>query len=362
MFTKQELIALFVTLGVVIVVAGIFTFFFARYAKSTASALESGEADIELIDSNLASKSSKAMRRKKIGTIVSNVAFYAFLAISVPLLAIAVINRVNGGVLSFGDTSVLLVGSGSMSMKHDINKYYLDDPELRAKYNLDNQFQTNDLIFLHTPKDQKEINLYDVISFYDTSKNQMTIHRVIEIDKSTARYVFTTRGDANGPRAEGDSTDPSAYNDPFKSTFADIRGVYTSNRIPGVGLLILFFQSPSGIATMLAVLYLLGMVGHFTRKIDLAARSRTELLDGIINKETPEGTKEVAIIYKGCTYRFGADGSYQGKTGSETEGSTLTRVILTQEGATKQTYQLGSYAQKKADDGQEDNSPLRRHR
>ena len=348
-FSKSELIALLVTLVVVAVVAGLFTFFFGRYTKSTIEATASGENDIDLIDISIADANPKAKRRKKVRGILANVVFYVVLAITVPMLAVAIVNRANGGALTFGDTSVLLVGSGSMSFKNDANLFYLDDPELQKQYVLDNQFNTNDLVFLKNVNVQDDIKLYDVVSFFDSSKGITIIHRVINIDKSKASWVFTTRGDANNA---SDGT----------ILFEDIRGKYTNNRIPGLGLGILFFQSPSGIATMLAVLFFLGMTGHFTKKLDIAARDRAVVLQGIIERDLPtEGPYENVIIYKGITYRFDEKG-FKTRSGTETEGTTLTKVTVSKEGTTKQTYHLGTNHRSTENSETEDpSSSLRRH-
>ena len=83
------------------------------------------------------------------------------MAIIIPVFALAIVSKVNGNVMMVGGNSIMVVASGSMSEKNKANNYLFT-------YNLDNQFQTYDIIGISEVKDKIEIPK----DFYDKIKGE----------------------------------------------------------------------------------------------------------------------------------------------------------------------------------------------
>ena len=299
--TPTEIISLVVTLVGVGCFAAVFTILYGKYSKGAIKEVKSGKRDIELIDQSITEQDIKIKRRKKALSITYNIFFYGLLAIVIPLFAFAMINKIQGNLMPFGDTTVMVVASGSMSFKNEANDYYLKDPAKQEVYNLDNQFSRFDMIFIQRPKSFEDIKLYDVIAFYNDYEKDVYIHRVIEIDKVNQK--FTTRGDANNAT------------DPYHPLYSDVKGVYTSAKVDGIGMLVMFFQSPSGIITVTSVVYCLWMIGHYSSKIEKAEKERTAKLATIIDEASLEKGAELmaanfteTIFYQGYAYTFNEKG------------------------------------------------------
>ena len=133
--------------------------------------------------------------------------------------------------------SLRVVKSDSMSMKHENNKYLVEN-------NLDNQMQTFDIIVTYAPPAEEDIQLYDVIVY--EANGELIVHRVVLIVEPNENHpdsrLFYTRGDA----IKKNDTTPVKYE--------QIRGIYREERIPFVGSFVLFMQSPAGIiCLMLAI-------------------------------------------------------------------------------------------------------------
>ena len=195
-----------------------------------------------------------------------------------------------------GDNAVMVVASGSMSQKDESNDYLFT-------YNLNNQFQTYDMITLTKVSNQSQLEMYDVIAFRN-NKNINVIHRIINIEYVDGVAKYTTRGDAN------------AATDSYHPTFNDVIGKYTGKRIPAIGIFIMFFQSYAGIITVASVVYCMFMISHFSRKSDEASEERTELLSNVfdfnsLNEEEIDSMNQgfnQYVYYQGYKYIFGENG------------------------------------------------------
>ena len=190
-----------------------------------------------------------------------------------------------------GDSSAMVVASGSMSNKNVSNEYLFDN-------NLDNQFQTFDMIVLKKV-DASYINKYDVIA-YRNDKKVNIIHRIVSIDKIDGVTRYTTRGDANNS------------NDSYKPRYEDIIGKYSNRRIPTIGIFISFFQSYSGIVTIISIIVCLYFIDRDNRKLIFVEDDRKELLQTVfdvtfMNENTYQdmmSNTETKIYYKGYCYKF----------------------------------------------------------
>lgn len=130
-----------------------------------------------------------------------------------------------------------VVYTGSMASKNEKNKYLETN-------DLNDQIKRYDLIFLSPMPEQEDIKLYDVVA-YQASDGTLIIHRIVKIEEVDGQTLFTFRGDAN------------ESSDLLRVSYSQMKGIYKGNRVPFVGSIIVFFQSPAGWICMLLMVLVL---------------------------------------------------------------------------------------------------------
>lgn len=136
-----------------------------------------------------------------------------------------------------------VVRSASMSKKHEKNTYL-------AKNDLNDQFNTFDIILTYKAPPEEELKKYDIIVYDNDGK--YIVHRIVSIDepsptKHTGERWFLCQGDAND------------VSDRFPVKYEQIKGIYKGEHIPFVGSFVLFMQSPAG--WLCLVLVIVAMIG-----------------------------------------------------------------------------------------------------
>ena len=302
--SKMEIIALVVTIISLLCFCIVFTILFSHYCKASSEEVLSGKKDIELLDSEFLEKKKKK-KESNTRKIVKKVVSYVVLSVLILFLGLSIYSKANNDVMLLGNSALLTVASGSMSYKNEENTY-LDFN------NLDNQFQTYDVIKIQKVKEE-DLKLYDVIAFKN-NENKIIIHRIIKIESDVLGVKYTTRGDANN------------LSDEFNPRFENIVGRYTGNRVPIVGIFVLFLQSYSGMVTVVALLYCIYMFDKNYSKLKKNCDDRLNLLLDII--KDPLNVKEFKttyvqyIYYQGNIYEF-QDGVFKKKTDGENNDNTL---------------------------------------
>ena len=119
--TKLEIIALIATCIGVICFALVIIILYRNYINKAISETESGIRDIELIDTIIYENDPKTKRRNKAVSISKNVVYYVFLVLAIPFLCFGIYSRFTNGVVMLGDSSAMVVASGSMSNKNVSN-------------------------------------------------------------------------------------------------------------------------------------------------------------------------------------------------------------------------------------------------
>lgn len=285
-----EIISLIVTFIGVVSFASVFTILYHSYSTSTINETISGKRDIELIDEIIYEKQEKVKNRRKVNRIIRNVFFYIILIIIIPIFIFSLINKIQGSTTMIGNKSIMVVASGSMSEKNKANDYLVTN-------NLNNQFQTYDIIVLNKVNSESELKLYDVIAFKDdTGKN--VIHRIISINYDGGEIRYSTRGDANNAT------------DTYRPCFNDVIGKYSNKRVKTLGIFVVFFQSYPGMITIIAMVYCLIMIDRISAKISKVSQERVDHLTEVIeqiNETNVDSLKAVykeTIYYKGFAYHF----------------------------------------------------------
>lgn len=147
--------------------------------------------------------------------------------------------------------TVKVVQSGSMSYKHEKNKYLYDN-------NLNDQIDTFDVVFLASMPGEFQLKQYDIV-LYEVD-DILIIHRIINIEEPNENHPnerwFQLQGDANQSP------------DRFPVKYSQMRGYYTGDKIPFVGAFIMFLQSSLGyLAIAIILVYSIG-TPIITKKID----------------------------------------------------------------------------------------------
>ena len=65
--------------------------------------------------------------------------------------------------------------------------------------------------------------------------------------------------------------------------FENVIGKYTNKKISGIGVFIMFFQSYSGIITVLSIVYCMIMIDRMSNKINKVQEARIKFLEEIID-------------------------------------------------------------------------------
>lgn len=268
-----EILSLIITIVSLLCFSVVFTFLFRSYFKREIDGVKKGYYDIDLFVEEEQNKEKG--KGHKVLDISFKVVQYVFLGAIAFLFLASVYERVSGGRILIGDSTAYVIASGSMSEKNRENGY-LYDPVLQEQYDLDNQFNTYDVIGITRYASQDDVSLYDVVAF--TSNTGTTIvHRIVEIENIDGTDFYITRGDSNGA-AETD--DNSFYGDYL--SYESIIGYYNGFRIPAVGAFVIFLQSGAGIVTIVSIIYCFLMFEFYRNRLDKATEERRTLVKDLI--------------------------------------------------------------------------------
>ncbi|MCQ2797182.1 MAG: signal peptidase I [Bacilli bacterium] len=293
---KIEILSLVITIVALISFCAVFTVLFMNYYKSLTEKVLEGKEDIDLIDNAIYESKKKSQKKTRVTRLVLKVVCYAVLAVLIAGIGMGIYGRITGNVMPIGDTTAIVVASGSMSEKNEVNTYLFEN-------NLNNQFNTYDIIQVKKYGSQNDVKQYDVVAFKNAD-GVVIIHRIVSLNVVDGETCYLTRGDSNNASDNGSQYTTFLH-------YSDIVGYYTGNRVQMLGVAVIFLQSNSGIITILAVLYALLMQDYLRGKYEKAANERTnlliELLDYDLNKEEAndlDTSYSESLTYKGIEYRF----------------------------------------------------------
>lgn len=265
-----EIISLIVTIICLLSFSLVFTYLFRHYYYSNIKEIEEGKADIDLIDNALYEYKKSKNKVNKVLSVTGKVFSYLLLIVVLFFFGTSLYSRFSGNNMVFGDTSYIVIATGSMSEKNKYNDY-LFDQKLLSEYDLNNQFDAYDVIGVTKYKSQEEIKLYDVIAFKGKD-DVIYVHRIIEI-RDDGTYV--TRGDSNARSDNG--TLYEGY-----LSYNKIVGKYNSSRVKGIGIFVIFIQSNGGIITIISIVYCMFMFDYYRDKYNESIERRTKfILDGL---------------------------------------------------------------------------------
>lgn len=320
--TSVDVIVLVITLLCLISFCGVFTILFNHYYKSNINLINSGKEDIDLIDNAIYEENQSKNKFSKVIKIITKIVSSIVLVVIVAIFSISLINKVKDDGIIFGNSTLMVIASDSMSKKNnDI---------VSSNSSLNNQFNTYDIIGISKYSNQDEVKLYDVVAF--KNKNNVTIvHRIVKIniDEQTKEVTYLTQGDSN---LYPDNTSGSQYIGYL--SYDKIIGKYNGTRIQGLGIFVIFLQSPAGIVTIISLVYCLIMYDYLSNKYKKAIVDRTnvliDLIDYDLNKEHVDDvitSYNETLIYKDQLYSF-KDGKFLGKEKNNLEYKKLNDYMV----------------------------------
>lgn len=137
-----------------------------------------------------------------------------------------------------GLPALRVVNSDSMSKKHEKNYWLFDN-------DLDDQFDTFDLIFTQDIPAEEDLELYDIV-VYKLDEDTYIVHRIVQILPPNVNHpnetYYLLQGDAE-ERA-----------DTLFVTYDQMVAIYRGQKIPFVGSFVKFMQSPAGMICIVLVL------------------------------------------------------------------------------------------------------------
>ncbi len=290
-----EILSLIITIVSLACFAVVFTFLFRSYFRHEEEEVKQGYYDIDLIVEDRQVK--EKTKGQKALDVVYKAFQYVFLGVIAFVFVASVYEKASGGRILIGDSTVYVIASGSMSEKNTANTYLYDEA-LKQEYNLDNQFNTYDIIGITKYKSQEDVRLYDVVA-YTSNSGTTIVHRIVEIENIDGVDYYITRGDS-----QPSSDDNTFYGDYLR--YDSIVGYYNGFRLPAVGAFAIFLQSGAGIVAVASIVYCFAMFEFFRRRLDKQIEARKAML---LSKIPYDGTSDELksvhierITYNGVEY------------------------------------------------------------
>ena len=275
-----EIISLVVTIICLLSFCAVFTVLFKHYYDSSIVQVKDGKEDLQILKNAKDIAKAKNSKKSKALNIIGKVLSYTVFALIIVIFSISLYSRFSGNAIPFGNSSLIVIASGSMSEKNEDNTYLSS---------IDNQFNTYDIIGITRYENQNDIELYDVVAFKN-EEGTTIVHRIIEILDDNGEEVYITRGDSNNTSDNG-----VQYEDYLR--YENIVGYYNGTRIQSIGIFIVFLQSNAGIITIVAIAYCLFMFDYYSNRYEKAVEDRTNLLISTLNYDLNDDASNVDVIY-----------------------------------------------------------------
>ena len=253
--SDYEIYGLVLCLIVFTIFTVLFTVMLVTILNATVKLIRSGAED-----ESIKTEYKKSLRQKKsgiLGKIISAV-FCIFLCL---ICAFAVVVNIFGDNFALDLPTISVVKSGSMAKKHEKNKYLVEN-------GLNDQLQTFDLIVTENLPDEFDLQLYDIV-VYEVD-DVLVVHRIIMIEEPNEKHPeerhFLLQGDAlENP-------------DRFPVRYSQMKGIYKGQRVPFIGSVVTFLQSPAGYLGIILILFSLFATPAMDKKIDKEKAKRLAII------------------------------------------------------------------------------------
>ncbi len=187
-------------------------------------------------------------KEKNLVSSIANILSTVVLVISIAICVLVIISmKSSTGVANLFGYSVLSVQSDSM------------EPV----------FQKNDLIVIHMTKPSDRFKEGDIVSFvsYDSAGTRcVNTHRIVHVDKGETRDRYTTKGDN------------AVANDRKKLYSNSIIGEYTGKKVAGLGKIVDFINSPTGILLCVVIPSAIIIIAQVVNYVTAASKRKRQML------------------------------------------------------------------------------------
>ena len=253
----------------------IFAFFFLAVKVWLES--ESGLIFLGRYDEEIKQKKAKKEHKvwKFIRNILSGIILGGFITIAIGLFVTTTIKE-SINYIGIAPISIL---SGSMSEKNHLNDYLEEN-------DLNNQFNKGDLIFLEKLPEQDDLELYDVIGYFN-SDGELVVHRIIGggyYDEQNVFHYVDNLDDAENYIMRGDANNNS---DSTYITYDEMYGIYEGGKIPYLGFFSQYLQSGFGVVSLCGVAGIIFSYEYFVDKYNKTYNKRKEELENAGNEDDP---------------------------------------------------------------------------
>lgn len=253
-FDKYVFILCLIVFGLFVI---LFTYLIGSLAKSEVKMIRHG-----LLDSKIKLEALRKKNKNSAFTAISKAISFFFCLVLGVAFAFSLYLNFNEDKPANGIPSIKVVKSNSMATKNEKNLYLFEN-------NLNNQFDTFDIVICHHLPKEEDLKLYDIVIY--KQDDIYVIHRIVGIEEPNEKHPnerhFLLQGDAvSSP-------------DRFPVLYSQMQGIYTGDRIPYAGSFILFLQSPAGWLCILLVIYAIIATPLIEIKIEGATYLRLNTLE-----------------------------------------------------------------------------------
>ena len=217
-------------------------------------------------DDKIKKEYEKRKRKRKRG-ILERIISLLFCVIFLFAFAFSLYVNVQEDAYFSNIPTLKVVNSASMSKKHEKNKYLTEN-------NLNDQFQTFDLICLYELPAEEDLKLYDIV-LYEVD-DVLIIHRIVEIEEPNEQHP-----NERYFRLQGDAVERA---DRFPVKYSQMKAIYRGENVPYLGSFVAFLQSPAGWLCIILIVVAMIASPVFDKKISRAMDERYAYLLAVAKK------------------------------------------------------------------------------
>ncbi|MFA6624593.1 MAG: hypothetical protein WCS80_02370, partial [Bacilli bacterium] len=201
-----------------------------------------------------------------------------------------------GEQVYIGDSTFMVIQSGSMSEKNKANTWLYDGSidETRLNY----QIQTYDLISISKIAAPEDIKKYDVVA-YKAADGSIICHRVIAVNVIDGNYYYQFRGDANNASSDYETLGANPTSTLHSGLSFDLMvGKYTGFHNLPLGLMIEYFRSDIGLICLASGLIAVGFFYYFDDKVNRTYDVREDFVAGKLDESADRRYKWYLCYYR----------------------------------------------------------------
>lgn len=234
-------------------------------------------------DEKIYKEYAKRMKRgeRKAGKVLDTLFSVLLCAVFALVFGFSLYVNLSGDKYFDNIPTLKVVESDSMSQKHEVNTYLTEN-------NLNDQFDTFDLVLVYKAPAQEDLKLYDIVVYEieHGGEKGYIIHRIVGIEEPNKDHP-----DERWFKMQGDAV---ARPDASAVKYSQIKGIYRGEHLPFVGSFIMFMQSPAGWMCMLLMLAATIATPIIDKKLE---RERQKRICVMLHKNRAQADKQPPICY-----------------------------------------------------------------